>query len=641
MTAVVEQPATASTPSLEIAERTRIHGPLTRRALRRTTVGVALLWAAALTPIVFAWAPRWKAAGLGLLFPGAGFLYTSDPVLFVLTLLVLPFVVLHFQFRADNVTPAVFLVGTAAAASFRTHTGLWDWALWVVPVALAVSVVAFKVARRRSFARAQARRVARTERLVDRVWAPPRAVAVPVTELSAEDLAMQRAILDRALQPLDEWEGFDWVQQYSMAAMRYQLCWLQWSLATSQYSHSPAFVGFASEAQRNLIEKMTDRRVWEYWHRENLWGNLDLNPDPIRRDNIMLSGYYALMLGAYASTTGDRRYDEAGCLPFRWDEKRTFAYDHPAVVDAIVRNHTNAWSLFPCEPGLNFAGCNVISMLGVVLRDKVDGTDRAAGLLPRFRQSLDEEYTTADGEIVTIISRRYGYSMRFARSVVGQAGTAFLVRPLAPDVAARLWEVFRDEVIGVDHGRFTFTSFGTERLDKIDLGNNAKSPVTVLAFLSALAREMGDEEAYKAMEAAADEALDPRVRDGARWYAGASTIGNAMLALGRLGRADGWHDLVARGAPDAWHRGPRLVEVAYPDVLVARAASDGRALELVLHPGAGEGRQRLRVERLDPGRAYRVRGGGPDHDAVGGADGGASFAVDLGGRTEVALVPAS
>ena len=75
--------------------------------------------------------------------------------------------------------------------------------------------------------------------------------------------------------------------------MRYQLNFVQYAMAMSQYTRTPAFTGYLAEAQRNAIEKMLDPRVWKYWRWENLWGNLRWEPDPMpprQRDAFGLLG---------------------------------------------------------------------------------------------------------------------------------------------------------------------------------------------------------------------------------------------------------------------------------------------------------------------------------------------------------------
>ena len=98
-------------------------------------------------------------------------------------------------------------------------------------------------------------------------------------------------------------------------------------------------------------------------------------------------------------------------------------------------------------------------------------------------------------------------------------------------------------------------------------------------------------------------------------------------------------DLLAGVIGDEWSTGPILAEVAYPDVLVARAVTDGVGLDLVLRPGNGGGRTTLAIERPIPGRSYRVRGG-VTGTAQADADGRALVEVDLDDRLEVTLRPA-
>lgn len=62
----------------------------------------------------------------------------------------------------------------------------------------------------------------------------------------------------------------------------------------------------------------------------------------------------------------------------------------------------------------------------------------------------------------------------------------------------------------------------------------------------------------------------------------------------------GWRRTVAQGPESSVLHGPILAEVAYPQVLVARAFSRGDDLHLVLYPGAGEGLQSIGIERLKP-----------------------------------------
>jgi hypothetical protein len=148
------------------------------------------------------------------------------------------------------------------------------------------------------------------------------------------------------------------------------------------------------------------------------------------------------------------------------------------------------------------------------------------------------------------------------------------------------------------------------------------------------AREVGDEEYAAATQATLDEREPITEEHGARRYADASPLVNFYGLLGRVGRRSGLRDLVAYGLPDKWRTGPRLADAAYPDVLVARAVTDGHALDLVLRPGDGPVRTTLAVDRLVPHRTYSAVGATTD-TVTADEQGRALVEVELTGRHEL------
>ena len=62
-------------------------------------------------------------------------------------------------------------------------------------------------------------------------------------ELTPDELAFHRWMLDHALRPGDDWSSFDRADQYSLRSLRYQLNFIQWpwpSPATRARRPSPA-----------------------------------------------------------------------------------------------------------------------------------------------------------------------------------------------------------------------------------------------------------------------------------------------------------------------------------------------------------------------------------------------------------------
>ena len=83
---------------------------------------------------------------------------------------------------------------------------------------------------------------------------------------------------------------------------------------------------------------------------------------------------------------------------------------------------------------------------------------------------------------------------------------------------------------------------------------------------------------------------------------------------------------------------PILSGASYPDVLVARAVTDGTALDLVLRPGTTKSRQRLQITRLRPNATYMVSGA-VDRTLTADATGSAVLDVDLTGRVQITVSP--
>jgi len=154
------------------------------------------------------------------------------------------------------------------------------------------------------------------------------------------------------------------------------------------------------------------------------------------------------------------------------------------------------------------------------------------------------------------------------------------------------------------------------------------------------AREFGDNEIAEAAQRSLDQDCGPRDDGGVRRYTLASNLSNAFALRARLVRRDDFRTAVTTGPPAAVFRGPLLAEAAYPDVLVARAHSDGELLDLVLYPGVQPGVRRLGLERLRPGASYTLNGA---VESLVRADdtGAARIDVDLQGRTAVRVMPAA
>lgn len=615
--------------------------PATRRSMLRALSGYIVLWLAGALPVALDAGGRVQALGLGLALPGGGLFHAGHPWWGASALGAVLLAVLLWWAAGPTVLPPVVWLVTAVVPALALDdpagpTGGAVAVLAVVPalLALAVSVHALRHASQRRRGAVLNHRLAEVRFPVTGAPSYPR--DFPVVEHSDEDLRRLRAALDTALQPPDSWEGFTHLDQFREGALRYQLNALGYGLSMAQFTRTPAFRGYLAEAQRATIDKMLQRKAWGYWALENAWGNLRRDKDPIPvGENVMLTGFFGLQVGMY-SVLNDGRYLRPGSLDFRWDESTTYPYDLPALADNVRASVDGSrFALYPCEPNWIYTICNTFGLNTVLASEQVAATGEAAGVQERLRRAYESEFLRPDGRIVGVRSAHLGLSWNFWASPSVQLATTYWMHPGMPDLAHRTWWLLRDGWLRVEDGRVRTPRSVVSRLDPGSY--RIGSDTFTLAVTTMAAREIGDEETALAAEATVAE-RPVEERYGAERVAGASGLANSYLNLGRFGRRSGLRDLVAYGPPREWRDGPVLDEAAYPDVLVARAVSDGTALDLVLVPGAGPVRTRVGLAQLRPLASYDVRGARQE-TVTADAAGRAWLEVDLGGRTELRVSP--
>ncbi|MGV0577878.1 hypothetical protein ABQE57_00865 [Mycolicibacterium elephantis] len=614
------------------------NGPIVRSLLRRTTISAALTGGAAALVAVLSKRPDHRATALGALIPGGGYIYTRSPVRFLATLGGFAASLVAWFGSGNIVAPPLVWLAAARNARGQARRGhkTWEGARFALPAMLATSVAVGTVARRRAFRAAQRRGRERAGYLATVPRIDPRPRDSVRGELSTDDLATMRSMIDRALQPLDRFDGFTKVDQFQPAAIRYQLNFLQYALAMSQLHGAPSFHGYLSAAQRNLIDKLTLPPVWRYWAYEQTWGNFSLDWDPMKRDNIMLSGYLGMMLGIYESNTADDRYRHHGALPFRLG-RRTWPYNHDMVSAAVHDNMARSkMVLFPCEPNWVYSACNMTGINTLMLSDRLHGTRYIESVGNKFRRALHEEFITPDGRVTAIRSARLGVTIPMLTSTIADSGLATMLHAFDSDLAQRCWTIVRREFVETSGAE---PSIALRGWDAIDTGNYKRSQVASFVPVMWGAAEMGDTELFDLLAASLDRQCPPTEHDGARWYDELSTNMNAMLAVARFSPPGGFRALIADGPGEATRSGPVLADAAYPDVLVASARTDGTDLRMVLRPGAGPTRTDLDIQRLVPNGQYRLRGA-VDDLVTADDHGHATVTVDLAGRTEISLVPA-
>jgi hypothetical protein len=438
-----------------------------------------------------------------------------------------------------------------------------------------------------------------------------------------------RLLLDRALQPVDRFDGFEWRDQFQTAAVRYQVNFLSYALSIVQARHMPAFAGYMTEAQCRLLEKQSDRRLWRYWALENAWGHLRLGADPVPRGNIMYSGFVAAQIACAEAAGGQIA---RGGMHLRLDLPggRRADYYVDQMTGILIDQYRKAnWGLLGCEPHWIYPLCNLISATAIRARDAHNRTDHWAGVAQGFRTGLISNFTTADGRLVPFRSSLTGLAFPAAGGIVMQAFPCLFLNSLFPDLAQEQWGR-----VTADLARRKWT----RAFWPIDVGNYGFSRASTIAASAAAAAEMGD----SALSAAMLEFLDaqcPAVTSGGTSHRPrASLWAHALELIARTASGCTFAGLINDGPGAGMTRAPHIAEARYPDVLVAAAHSRDGRLAAVLYPGTEPGIRSIALGGLVPGRHYRAEGAA--HTAFRAAqDGAAQIAVLLEGRSPLIVTP--
>lgn len=621
----------------------RAVGPVTRRKILRAVALYGVLFAFGLIPTLAGMGSRLQVFGQGLWLPGGGFVADGGPsiLLFPATLLIFALSIFAWFGTGMTTLPVLVWLGAAGlAASIApptiAHHGPW------INGAIVLAFIGWRVRGYTKKAATDRKTFnARSENLPALV-ASARDVAIeaPVRsdrEHSTEQLAALRYVLDRALQDIEAWDGFDVIDEFQSASRRYQLHQLCYALSLAQTHYTPSFHGYLSQAQRNLIDKHRRPEVWRYWVYESIGGHLNFrNFDPAGKDNIMLTAFFSKMACLYMSATGDRRYEQPGSLSFRLSDRTTYEHDVHSIVASLVRNFDSSpFCLYPCEPNWVFPICNHYGISSLRLYDRLFGTQLFDEIMPRWLHGLDTEFTDLSGSVIGVRSNYTGFQFKFPS---GDLGLSVITNGFRPSRAARMWAVARGDLqralMTGDDGRPYLRVDGPG----FDAGHYRKGHGRTMAVFANIAREFGDEALAEAAFNTLDKVGGRRDDGGVLRFTSVSNLGNASVVQAKLARRNYWQDAVAKGPPEHIFHAPILAEADYPAVQVARAYSNGDDLDLVLHPGGGSREQIIGFERLQAGRSYSVLGG-PGGTLTADAQGRASIAIVLNGRTPLRLQP--
>jgi hypothetical protein len=210
----------------------------------------------------------YRAAALGLLFPGAGFVGVGTvPALgaFLLCLVLFPVTIFAWFAMGGIFFPIALWLGSAVTAGAMAGDKLFDkagtiWAIfcfggivWLMHNARQLNAAGYTLAQERN------------KYLVDavheqRVNADP-APAPGSRELDLETLRHVQYMLERGLSPKSDFSFHDVIDQFQTGAVRYQLYGVVDVLSLYQCHYAPSFHGYLSKASQNCIEKSLQKRI--------------------------------------------------------------------------------------------------------------------------------------------------------------------------------------------------------------------------------------------------------------------------------------------------------------------------------------------------------------------------------------------
>lgn len=412
-------------------------------------------------------------------------------------------------------------------------------------------------------------------------------------------------------------------------AYRYQLAYMAYTLALTQYHHTPAYRELWRKTFRDLIEKMLRWDVWAYWELTSRGSKL-FDPeleklgegwvDPVIKQNVMYSGHLLMMVSLYEMLYRDGTYDAEGSLVFKF--RPTFrgmgpvdySYNHQKLLKAIHDEFArNDFLGCECEPNGIFVYCNQFPLLGFKHYDHTHGTDYFSKTMPSFVESWKKKssmFKMESGLSLPIFYMKRQDEFVYEESEENQEGItavawASIMHAWAKDYVELVYPEARDQVIlRKEDGTLKvnlkgyFEKYKKYKDCSIEDLQGLTDPmmvgVHIFGTLALAAAEVGDSSTLQGMLAYADKYMAPQWKNGGYFYPrnddlggdGYTTnlVGNALLAAARACPKDGFWQLYNNPWTESDINLPEVCGVDYPRIQVreAKYADGGKSLEIGL-----------------------------------------------------------
>jgi hypothetical protein len=606
---------------------------------------------------------RLIAVGFGLIVPGGGFMACGGPVTMAAGL----YVCFRLWKKRGMLIQDFYgsLWGIVGFWALGALGGLlafpwWDWLAeryeWVLKVeflkypwwgwllAIASAVVLFGKFELQVRTMYKQMAAARDERVptfdaavaeLDAATAAP-AVTEP-DELDEEQLAAARFLFDSCVNREEgDLTGFDWLR--GLAEYRYQLSAFGYGLMILRAKYLPNFTGYLKDGHRFLIRGYSDPRTCGYWAKEALTGYGSRNPDPVVKANVMLSGWMMPVVAGYHDQYGDDEFEKEASIkfqPYKDKPNETYDYNNEGIMKVLYRqfaNHEYPYMLIPCEPHVAFPTCNSYGLLGMLMYDRDHGTHYCADFWDELYDNVSSEFIEVDGSMALRRQDQYGLrhlpSSQLGYNPMADVQNYLHFLPVFPGLARRCYALVRKHELELRDGAAYVKKTPWDKM--LDMFTFTPNPSLQIATLAMTAAEYGDTEMVDALLKTEEMQLTRSKEPNTFKFQNVNSLTGAYLAFSRICKKGYWSDVILRGVPETSKTGPVLAECAYPDVIPAKASSNGDDLDLVLYSGVGAGEYAIKVERLKPNARYTINGG---EAFTADGDGNAALTVALNGRT--------
>ncbi|KAL3474483.1 hypothetical protein BJX99DRAFT_260415 [Aspergillus californicus] len=620
------------------------NGERSSLALQRTFRVYVILYLAGVHGFYNLVDARIRAASLCFLFPGAGLLTVASPLpLFTFVLIWVLFLASLFLWFACGalVFPVFIWLASAVAAGLVVQEPPSMAASSTVILLPLILFAAVRIRGRRQAADAIRRRDLHNTHLTEYLQSlsdSATASAAPGTrELDLQTLRFAQWFIETGLLPVDDWSRHTVIDQFQTAALRYQLYQTVYSLQAYQCHYAPNYSGALGEACRNAIHKAQCEKVNSFWKWECMWGKLNFHDwNPIKKDNIMVTGYYGLAVALYEANTRDYRFRATDSMLFVVDKLHRYKTNLNNVVRAIFLNmRQSKFTLYPCEPHWIYSSCNLFGLNALVVADRTLDTDHSTKVRADFQKSYNENFCEVDGSIIPIRSTITGFAVPGSIGIAGNCMASVLASPFLPGIGHRAWGLVRRKAVKYDEEGELHLELHSE--DKIDPGNYNQTEGVSRVLCGQAAAEFGDTQVRDDCLHQLDTIFHPiqQTPTGSLYNRGLSVFMQGRALEARLWGPQDWANMVKHGVPNICHEGPLLESALFPQVLVAKAWSpEGKTLELVLYNGLDPGEFEVTFSRLRPGASYVLTSGS---ECIADKQGRASSIVHIEGRTGLTL----